>query len=97
MANTLVQFRADDLLKIKATQICNNLGIDLSTYFRICMARLVREQGIPFSMKLTEQVTNGQAALMAMRAAGKIAEENGIADLTLEEINAEIHAARAGE
>lgn len=46
MANTLVQFRADENARIKAADICEKLGIDLQTYLRMCMARLIQENGI---------------------------------------------------
>ena len=54
MTNTLIQFRADETMKIKSISICEKLGIDLQTYLRMCMSRLVQENGIPFSMKLEE-------------------------------------------
>ena len=92
MANTLVQFRADETARIKAVNICERLGIDLQTYLRMCMSRLIQENGIPFSMKLNEASEN--RGLTAMKAASRIAAENGIADMTLDEINAEIAAAR---
>ena len=92
MANTLVQFRAYDTVRIQAATICERLGIDLSTYLRICMSRLVRENGIPFSMKLDGTIEN--RGMEAMKAASRIAEEKGIADMTLDEINMEIMAAR---
>lgn len=92
MANTLVQFRTDETARIKAINICERLGIDLQTYLRMCMSRLIQENGIPFSMKLEEPSEN--KGILAMKAASRIAEENGIADMTLEEINAEISAAR---
>ena len=92
MANTLVQFRAEETARIKAVSICERLGIDLQTYLRMCMSRLIQENGIPFSMKLDEVSEN--PGLAAMKAASRIAAENQIADMTLEEINAEISAAR---
>ena len=92
MANSLVQFRTDDTSKIKATNICECLGIDLPTYMRMCISRLIQENGIPFSMKLEKEPEN--RAVLAMKAASRIAEENGIADMTLDEINAEITEAR---
>lgn len=54
MANTLVQFRADETSRIKAVGICEKLGIDLATYLRMCISRLVQENGIPFSMKVDD-------------------------------------------
>lgn len=92
MANTLVQFRAEESSRIKAVSICEKLGIDLQTYLRMCMSRLVQENGIPFSMKLDSSSESG--ALKAMKAASQIAEENGLSDMTIDEINAEISAAR---
>ena len=43
-------------------------------------------------MKLEKEPEN--RAVLAMKAASRIAEENGIADMTLDEINAEITEAR---
>ncbi len=92
MASTLVQFRTDETTRIQATNICEQLGIDLPTYMRICITRLVQENGIPFSMKIGDDSLT--AALRAMRSAGERAERLGIADMSLDEINAEIAEAR---
>ncbi|MCD7717255.1 MAG: type II toxin-antitoxin system RelB/DinJ family antitoxin [Lachnospiraceae bacterium] len=92
MANTLVQFRTDENTRLKAVNICEKIGIDLPTYMRICISRLVRENGIPFSMNLND--SNDSNAVKAMKEASRIAEENGISDMTLDEINAEIADAR---
>ena len=92
MANALVQFRADEAEKIEAIRICEKLGMSLPVYLRICMARLIQEQGIPFSMKLESDKEN--PGIAAMKKASRIAAERGIADMTLDEINAEIAEAR---
>lgn len=92
MSSTLVQFRTDDESKIKAMNICERLGIDLQTYMRMCISRLIQENGVPFSMKLKNEPEN--KGLEALKAASKIAEENGISDMTLDEINAEIADSR---
>lgn len=92
MVNTLVQFRVDESDRTEAIEICSKLGIDLQSYFRICLARLIREKGIPFSMKIEEVKEN--KGISAMKRASKIAKEYGISDLSLEEINAEIREAR---
>lgn len=52
MSNSFVQLRVSDEVKTKASKICERLGIDIPTYLCICMARLIEENGIPFSMKL---------------------------------------------
>lgn len=92
MVNTLVQFRVDESDRTEAIEICSKLGIDLQSYFRICLARLIREKGIPFSMKIEEDKEN--KGISAMKRASKIAKEYGISDLSLEEINEAIREAR---
>ena len=90
MANNLVQFRTDEQTKLQATAICNKLGLDLQSYLRICLARLVEEKGIPFSMHVSED----NKGIAAMRRAQKVSAENGNDELSLTEINAEIDEAR---
>ena len=91
MASTLIQFRTDDSEKLKSIQILEKLGLSLPAYLRMCISRLNQENGIPFSMKLESKVNPG---IRAMQEASKIAEQYGIADMTLDEINAEIDQAR---
>lgn len=52
MANTLVQFRVEESQRKQASAICEALGIDLQTACRMLVARIIKEQGIPFSMSL---------------------------------------------
>ena len=92
MANSLVQFRTEESTRIKAVNICEKLGLDLPTYMRMCLSRLVQENGIPFTMNLNDLSEN--KAVKAMKAASRIAAENGLSDMTLDEINAEIAEAR---
>ena len=92
MSNTLVQFRVDATSKARASDICEQLGFDLPGYLRVCIVRLIQENGIPFSMRLGGG--KAQQALEAIRRANLLAENNGIAEMSLEEINAEIAAAR---
>ena len=82
MANSLVQFRADENMKNAADNVCRQLGIDLPTYMRMCISRLVQENGIPFSMNLDELEVN--KGIRAMKEASKIAKQHGISDMSLE-------------
>ena len=92
MSTSFVQFRMEDSTKAQALLVCEQLGIDLSTYLRMCVTRLVRENGIPCSMKLEK--TEESRGLAAMKAASRIAEQNGTSGMTLDEINNEITEAR---
>ena len=92
MANTLVQFRTDEASRIKAIQICEQLGIDLQTYMRMCISRLISENGVPFSMKVNDLPKN--KGILALRQMGRISAEKGNSDMTLDEINAVIAETR---
>ena len=69
--------------------------MDLPTAIRIFLKRSVQEKGIPFSMKLPD-IKSGNKAVSAMQRMSQTAEENGIADMSLEEINEERQAVRKG-
>lgn len=94
MATTVMQVRVDEELKERAAAICDNLGIDLPTAIRIFLKRTVLLNGIPFSMTLPRQAYKADRALRAMYSLGEESKRNGTADMSLEEINAEIAAAR---
>lgn len=96
MANSLIQLRIDEQLKAEATDIYEKLGMDLPTAIRIFLTRSVQEKGIPFNMTLKDDNYRADAAVVAMRELSRLSEENGVADMTLAEINAEISAARNG-
>lgn len=92
MSSTFIQFRVEESAKNEASFICKQLGIDLPTYMRICIARLNANKGIPFDMKLN--LNDDSEAMKAMLRMSKVSEGNGNSDMSLEEINAEIAAAR---
>ena len=92
MKKNRVSYCIEEASRIKAMAICERLGIDLQTYMRMCISRLIQENGIPFSMKLDDLSDN--KAVRTMKSAGRAADENDIADMTLDEINAEIAEAR---
>ena len=82
MATSVMQVRVDDELKAQAAAIYEDLGIDLSTAIRMFLKRTVIQNGITFSMTLPRKDYKADRAVRA-------------ADMTLEDINAEIAATRA--
>ena len=54
MVNAFVQFRIEEEQRAQASAICERLCIDLATYLRICIAKLIRDDGVPFSMRLSD-------------------------------------------
>lgn len=93
MASSIIQFRIDDDLKSEATAIYEKLGIDLSTAVRMFLKRSVMENGIPFPMTLQKE-DSAAYALQALKQLNAEAAKNGLSDMSLEEINAEIAAYR---
>ncbi len=91
MANSLISFREDEDVKLRAISICAEIGIDLPTYLRICIARLISEEGIPFSMRRCDVKNRG---LSSLKSANKSAQKNNLQEMTLDEINNEIDEAR---
>ena len=89
----LIQFRADKALKQEVTEIYERLGMDLPTAFRMFMTRSKMVKGLPFEATLPDQAVTraeGKEAFYAMRKQAAAPPE-----LSLDEINAEISAARA--
>ncbi len=95
MATSIVQFRIDDDLKKQATELYDKLGIDLSTAMRMFLKRSVSVNGIPFAMVLPREDYSASKALGFMEELNKSASENGMDEITLDEINSEINSFRA--
>ncbi len=91
MSDVLIQFELDEDSKLQASFICHQLGIDVETYLRICIARMIYTNGIPFDMVSDKQSSDG---IKGFREIQRISEENGNSDITLDEINEENRLSR---
>jgi len=95
MATSLLQVRVDDALKDEASKVFENLGIDTSTAVRMFLKRAVMENGIPFRMTLPKAPYNAERGYRAMLQLGEESEKNGLSEMSLDDINAEIAASRS--
>ena len=95
MATSVMQVRVDDDLRAKAAAVYDELGIDLPTAIRMFLKRSVVVNGVPFSMTLPKQEYRADRAIRAVKSLSEAAQQNGTADMSLDEINAEIAASRA--
>ena len=93
MSSSVFQMRLDDQLKGEAAAIYERLGLDLPTAIRMFLKRSILDNGIPFSMILPKDRCAAERALEAMQQMSA-AKRSGVSELSLEEINAEIAAAR---
>lgn len=96
MASSVLQVRVEEGLRAEAAAIYEELGIDLQTAVRIFLKRSVQENGLPFGMTLNERrETAAEAGMRAVQSMREASQKAGCADMGLDEINAEIAAARA--
>ena len=89
MSQTTYSIRMDSDLKKDFHSICDEFGMSSTTAINIFAKAVVRERRIPFEIS----ADRGMDALRALRASAK---RNGIADMSLDEINEEIREAREG-
>ena len=89
----LIQFRADKALKQEVAEIYEKLGMDLPTAFRMFMVKSKMIKGLPFEATLPEQTITRVEAKNAFYELRKQAAD--VPEMSFEEINAEISAARA--
>ena len=97
MAQATFSVRMDEELKRQFDSLCADFGMNATTAFNVFARAVVRERKIPFEIGSPKQdITrnDGMKAFMALREEAKV---NGIQDLSLEEINAEINQVRSGE
>lgn len=94
MASSVVQIRVDEQLRNEAAEVYEKLGIDLPTAIRMFLKRSVLDNGIPFKMTLPKEEYKASRAVRALHEIQEKAVENGMAEMTLEEINTEINEAR---
>lgn len=95
MAQTTFSICMDETLKRQFDDLCTDFGMNATTAFNVFARAVVRERKIPFEIQASEEVTRslGRNAFLSLRAEAK---ENGVQDLSLDEINEEIHKARYG-
>ena len=95
MAQATFSVRMDDGLKRQFDALCADFGMNATTAFNIFARAVVREKRIPFEITSNEPtLSDGMRAFMELRAEAK---ENGIQDMSLDEINEEIRKTRCEE
>lgn len=95
MATSVMQVRVDDELRAQAAAVYEELGIDLPTAIRMFLKRSVVVNGVPFAMTLPKKEYKAERAFRAAQNISDAAQEKGTAEISLDEINAEIAASRA--
>ena len=96
MALATFSVRMDENLKRQFDALCADFGMNATTAFNVFARAVVRERKIPFEIQASNDNYKlaGMQAFLALRAQ---AQENGVQDLSLDEINEEIRKARYKE
>lgn len=97
MGQSTISIRVDEKLKKSFDELCNGIGLSNSAAVTIFMKAAVREQRIPFELRTETEDEIRARSLAAFHKLRAIAQENGVAGMSLEEINEEIRLARSGE
>lgn len=97
MAQATFSVRMDDKLKREFDALCAEFGMNATTAFNVFARAVVRERKIPFEIAALEpavSLEDGRRAFLELRESARV---NGIQDMSLEDINAEIQEVRQGK
>jgi len=93
MASVIYTLRVDEIDKQNAEQVFRTLGMTFATGINIYLKTVGRQQRIPFAMDLNEQ-TAPKTLKEAFALLQEESKRNGIDNMTMDEIDAEIAASR---
>ena len=96
MAEVSFSIQMDENLKEQFEQVCSDLGMSVSMAITIFARTVVRERKIPFEIAAPRTNVTREDGLNAFLALREEAHRNGLQDMTLDDINAEIQQTRAG-
>ena len=94
MAQTSMTLRVDNSLKKNFDNLCEEFGFTTTAAITVFMKTVVRERKIPFEIKAASKDEINAKGWESILKMGKQAEEAGIQDMSLEEINAIIREVR---
>ena len=97
MAQVAFSIRMDEDLKRDFSQFCNDIGMSMSTAFVVFARKTLNERRIPFVLDVPKETERERLARRGMEIWEEFQAKkraNGWPDMTMEEIDAEIAAAR---
>lgn len=94
MAQATFSVRMDETLKKQFDGLCQEFGMNATTAINVFARAVVRQRKIPFEIASPETDITREGAMQAFQALRAQARDNGVSDLSLEEINEEISLAR---
>lgn len=95
MSQATFSVRMDDKLKREFDALCADFGMNATTAFNVFAKAVVRERKIPFEIVASGPAVSLEDGRKAFWELREEARQNGLQDMSLEEINAEIQAVRS--
>ena len=92
MTQSAMTIRLDPSMKAQFDSLCSQFGMSANTAINIFVNAVVRSRSIPFSISLSSEKATREKALEAFDTLRQ--EASACPEMTLEEINEEIRAAR---
>lgn len=86
MAQTLINFRIDESTKKQLEQVCNELGMTMSTALNIFIKKVIREKRIPFDVSIDPYYS--ESNMKAISESIKQLEKGEIVEKTLQDLEA---------
>ena len=94
MAQATFSVRMDEVLKKQFDGLCQEFGMNASTAINVFARAVVRQRRIPFEISSPESEITREGAMQAFMALRGQAKNNGVQDMTRDDINKEIRLAR---
>ena len=94
MAQATFSVRMEKGLKEQFDTLCKEFGMNASSAINVFARAVVRERRIPFEIYSPQKNVTRKSAMQAFNDLRKQAKQNGISDMTIDEINEEISRAR---
>ena len=94
MAQATFSVRMDEVLKKQFDGLCQEFGMNASTAINVFARAVVRQRRIPFEISAPESDITREGAMRAFIALRAQARDNGVADMSLDDINKEVSLAR---
>ena len=93
MGQTAFTVRMDTEVKKKFDELCKDFGMSANTAFNMFARAVIKQERIPFDVE-SEKQAKLQRAWEAIERMRTSASANGIADMSMEEIDEEIRLCR---
>lgn len=99
MAQSVITVRVEENVKNRFSELCTDLGMNANVAVNMFIHQMVKERGMPFVVSANRSSVNRSYAEQqwerTWRTIRRRAEQSTEPELSLEEINAEIAAARS--